>query len=182
MQFGLGVGAASWYIHRNDPRNHFGRCISERESPHTTQSTDNTHLVSDTNDKSQSDWRERWRYLQDHRTELARPIPSVPANPAPTSDDRLQVLASMPIDNSRQEEQGHRWGWGARREERRRKREEAQATKVVEPKARSSDGDSEEVRKIREAVDKIWAERKQAAIDIQAIANEKVSVLSVRWG
>ena len=35
--------------------------------------------------------------------------------------------------------------------------------------------DKEEVQKIKEAVDKIWAERKQAAVEIQATANEKVS-------
>jgi hypothetical protein len=179
MQFGLGVGAASWYIHRNDPRNHFGRCISERESSHIPQKPVSTHLNPDTN---QSDWRERWRYLQDHRAELARPMPPVPAGSAPTSIETSQVIASLPIDNSPREEQSHKWGWGARREERRRRREEAQATKVVESEVRTGGEDSEEVRKIKEAVDKIWAERKQAAIDIQAIANEKVSVFSVRWG
>ena len=31
------------------------------------------------------------------------------------------------------------------------------------------------MQKIKEAVDKIWAERKQAAVEIQATANEKVS-------
>jgi len=35
--------------------------------------------------------------------------------------------------------------------------------------------DKEELQKIKEAVDKIWAERKQAAVEIQATANEKVS-------
>ena len=35
--------------------------------------------------------------------------------------------------------------------------------------------EKEEVQKIKEAVDKIWAERKQAAVEIQATANEKVS-------
>jgi hypothetical protein len=62
-------------------------------------------------------------------------------------------------------------GWGARREERRRRREAA----MSEDSLKAREGGNEEIDKIREAVDKIWAERKQAAVEIQATANEKVS-------
>jgi hypothetical protein len=41
--------------------------------------------------------------------------------------------------------------------------------------ARVESQEKEEVQKIKEAVDKIWAERKQAAVEIQATANDKVS-------
>jgi len=177
QQFGLGVGAASWYIHHNDRRNQTGRCLSERESTLSPTSV-NTHLKANESDKGQQDWRERWRYLQDHRAELARPLPSVavPANPASFSEPESRVISSLPAgENDEQKEEGHQWGWGARRRERRRRREEARASKVVDAESGTGEDENEEVRKIKEAVEKIWAERKQAAVDIQATANEKVS-------
>ena len=67
-----------------------------------------------------------------------------------------------------QQEETPKWGWGAKREERRKRREERAA-------ATHESQEKEEVQKIKEAVDKIWAERKQAAVEIQAAANEKVS-------
>jgi hypothetical protein len=97
-----------------------------------------------------------------------------------------QVLASLPsVGSEKNNEQPRQWSWGARREERRRKREEAatatitaNATDAGEVKSDSAEyGTEEEVKKIRKAVDKIWAERKQAAVDIQAQANEKVSLV-----
>jgi len=97
-----------------------------------------------------------------------------------------KILASLPsVQAERDLEQPRQWGWGARREERRRKREEAatsiattNATAASEVKSDNAEyGTDEEVRKIRKAVDNIWAERKQAAVDIQAQANEKVSLV-----
>jgi len=78
-------------------------------------------------------------------------------------------------ENDEQKEESHQWGWGARRRERRRRREEARASKVIDSESGTGKHENEEVRKIKEAVEKIWAERKQAAVDIQATANEKVS-------
>jgi hypothetical protein len=171
------VGAASWYIHRNDPANRTGRCISDRAGQ-LPSSYENTSRQS--NDPHT--WRSHWQYS--HPPETAKLTPTPP--PTRMEPAESKVLASLPsAEVERDLEQPRQWGWGARREERRRKREEAaiattttNATDAGEMKGGNADYKTdEEVKKIRKAVDKIWAERKQAAVDIQAQANEKVSAV-----
>jgi hypothetical protein len=90
--------------------------------------------------------------------------------PVPTQSTEVdsKVLAIPTSAPAVQQEETPKWGWGARREERRKRRDEMSTTRVESQ-------EQEEVQKIKEAVDKIWAERKQAAVEIQATANEKVS-------
>ena len=97
---------------------------------------------------------------------MVKPRP-FPANAQTEPDSK--IIASLPgSETTTHEAEQTKWGWGSRREERRKRKEEMRATKV-------ESHDKEEVQKIKEAVDKIWAERKQAAVEIQATANEKVS-------
>jgi len=96
---------------------------------------------------------------------MTKPIP----NSTPPIQLDSKVLSSLPTKGSAvEQEEKPKWGWGARREERRKRRDEMTTI-------RNESQEKEEVQKIKEAVDKIWAERKQAAVEIQATANEKVS-------
>ena len=98
---------------------------------------------------------------------MAKSAPVTSYSP-PTADLDSKVLASLPAPEViNHQEESPKWSWGARREERRKRREERAAIK-------SDSSEKEEVQKLKEAVDKIWAERKQAAIEIQATANAKV--------
>jgi hypothetical protein len=87
-QFGLGVGAASWYIHRNDPANRAGRCLSDRAGQ-LPSSYENTSKQS--NDPHT--WRSHWQYSHPSDTaKLSTPTPhSARMEPAES-----QVLASLP--------------------------------------------------------------------------------------
>jgi hypothetical protein len=137
------------------------QCLSDRES--TSPGTDRTRSTDAFQEKTNHDWRGQWRFPQS--TEISKTTPT----PAQTEFDS-KVLASLPTsETTTQHAEQPKWGWRARREERRKRREEAYAAKAEQP-------EKEEVQKIKEAVDKIWEERKQAATDIQAVANEKVSL------
>jgi hypothetical protein len=159
MQFGLGVGAANWYLHHRDRGNQFMPCLSVKESaspdakgPQTTDSFQ---------ERNDHDWRGQWRFPH---SEIPKPTP----NPTSTTEVDSKVHSSLPVTSPAvQEEETPKWGWGARREERRKRRDEINTTRI-------GSQEKEEVQKIKEAVDKIWAERKQAAVEIQATANEKV--------
>lgn len=133
------------------------QCLTERNS---TSDTNGPRASDVFKEKNNHDWRGQWRYP--HHSDI-KPVPTQ------STDVDSKVLASLPVPeiNTREVEQP-KWGWGARREARRQRKEDTLATKV-------DSAESEEVQKIKEAVDKIWAERKQAAVDIQATANEKVS-------
>jgi hypothetical protein len=135
------------------------QCISDKELDHDLQATD---LFQERNNH---DWRGQWRFPH---SEMTKPTP----NPTSPTEVDSKALASLPITAPvEQQEETPKWGWGARREERRKRRDE-RATTTHESE------EKEEVQKIKEAVDKIWAERKQAAVEIQATANEKVSPFS----
>ena len=96
-------------------------------------------------------------------------IKPTPVLTQPTEVD-IKLPSPLPIyAPAVQQDKTHKWGWGARREQRRKRQEEQAAAATQESQ------EKEEVQKIKEAVDKIWAERKQAAVEIQATANEKVS-------
>jgi hypothetical protein len=139
-------------------------CLSDREFSDNIKAR-----ASDSfQEKSNHDWRGQWRFPHHPEVNKSTPIPPQPA------DFDSKVLASLPpspIPNTQQEEVP-KWGWGARRDERRKRKEQEQKQKQA---VKDESPEAVEVQKIREAVDKIWAERKQAAIDIQATANEKVS-------
>lgn len=140
------------------------QCLSDRES-----SDENKVRASDSSqEKNNHDWRGQWRFP--HHPEVIKPT-SIPSQPVEYDSKVLSSLPSSPISNVQQEEVP-KWGWGARRDERRKRKEQEQKQKQA---VKKESPDEDEVQKIREAVDKIWAERKQAAIDIQATANEKVS-------
>ena len=135
------------------------RCLSERDSGSDGSGSRASEAFQD---KNNHDRRGQWRYP--HQFESAKPVP-VATQTGP--DSKIVASLSVPETATHGAEQT-KWGWGARREERRKRRDETRATKVQSP-------ENEEVQKIKEAVDKIWAERKQAAVEIQATANEKVS-------
>jgi hypothetical protein len=154
------VGAANWYIHHRDRRENLMQCLSNSESGSPNA---NGPRTSDSfQERSNHDWRGQWRLPH---PEMIKPTP-VPTEPA---EEDSKVLASIPTTAPAiQQEETPKWGWGARREERRKRRDEMTT-------ARIESQEQDEVQKIKEAVDKIWAERKQAAVEIQATANEKVS-------
>lgn len=154
------MGAASWYIHRNDPATRPGRCISDRVSSPPASSTGGQKPEIPT-------WRAHWQ--------SPRPSDSIKV-PASVPVDHIfktepEVVASIPVLETEQERRP--WRWGARREERRRRREEA-ATTGPKPQGIEVGEEKEEIKRMKEAIEKIWHERKQAAVDIQAQANEKV--------
>jgi hypothetical protein len=99
-------------------------------------------------------------------------MPKPTPNPTSPTEIDSKVLSSIPMSGPAVQQEGApKWGWGARREERRKRRDEMTTTRIESQ-------EKEEVRKIKEAADKIWAERKQAAVEIQVTANEKVSPFS----
>lgn len=177
-QFGLGVGVASWYLHHNDPVSRAERGMFER-----TARTPSCPLGTSKPDNVAPSWRSHWQYSHPTKTVEAPTLASThmplaeTTNPAPTES---RVLASLPaLESSKEEEKPRQWGWGARREQRRQRRTEAAASAKVkaagEHTPEAAGAEKEEVKEIRELVEKLWAERKQAAVDLQVQANEKVS-------
>jgi len=168
-QFGLGVGAANWYLHSRDRKDHFRQCLPDQGS--ASHTADGLRASDAFQEKHNHDWRGQWRFP--HQPDMTKSAPVTSFTPAKTELES-QVLASLPIPEVvNPQEESPKWGWGARREERRKRREERAAIK-------SDSSEKEEVQKLKEAVDKIWAERKQAAIDIQATANAKVRLAPIQ--
>ena len=136
------------------------QCLSAPES--ATPNANGPQVTDSFQERKNHDWRGQWRFPH---SEMTKPTP----NPSPSTEIDSKLLSSLPITGPAvQQEETPKWGWGARREERRKRREERAA-------ATHESQEKQEVQKIKEAVDKIWAERKQAAVEIQATANEKVS-------
>jgi hypothetical protein len=136
------------------------QCLSERES--ASPDAKGPQATDSFQERNNHDWRGQWRFPHSELTK------STPAHTSPTEIES-KILPSLPtISPAVQQEDTPKWGWGARREERRKRRDEMTT-------ARIESQEKEEVQKIKDAVDKIWAERKQAAVEIQATANEKVS-------
>jgi hypothetical protein len=134
--------------------------LSDRDS--ATPDAKGPQATDSFQERNNHDWRGQWRFPH---CEMTKPTP----NPTSPTEVDSQVLSSLPVtDPAVQQEETPKWGWGARREERRKRRDEMTTTRVESQ-------EKEEVQKIKEAVDKIWAERKQAAVEIQATANDKVS-------
>jgi hypothetical protein len=135
------------------------QCISDKQS--ASPKAKGPQATDSFQERNNHDWRGQWRFPH---SEITKPTP----NPTSPTEVDSKVLSSTPITSPAvQQEESPKWGWGARREERRKRRDEIDTT-------RFESEEKEEVQKIKEAVDKIWAERKQAAIDIQTTANEKV--------
>jgi len=136
------------------------QCLSGPDS--ATPNANGPQVTDSFQERSNHHWRGQWRFPN---SEMTKPI----TNTTSPAEVDSRVLSSLPITGpAAQQEETPKWGWGARREERRKRREERAA-------ATHESQEKQEVQKIKEAVDKIWAERKQAAVEIQATANEKVS-------
>jgi hypothetical protein len=136
------------------------QCLSVQES--ASPDAKGPQATDSFQERNNHDWRGQWRFPH---SEMTKPTPS---STSPTEVDST-VLSPLPITiPAVQQEDTPKWGWGARREERRKRRDEMTT-------ARIESQEKEEVQKIKDAADKIWAERKQAAVEIQATANEKVS-------
>jgi hypothetical protein len=136
------------------------QCISDEES--ISPNANGPQATDSFQERNDHDWRGQWRFPH---SEMTKP----PPNPTSPTEVDSKVLSSLPTTGPAvQQEETPKWGWGARREERRKRRDEIYTTRIESQ-------EKEEVQKIKEAVDKIWAERKQAAVEIQATANEKVS-------
>jgi len=136
------------------------QCLSAPDS--ATPNANGPQAIDSFQERNNHDWRGQWRFPQSEMTK------STSNTTSPTEVDS-KVISSLPTSvPSTLREETPKWGWGARREERRKRRDERAA-------ATHESQEKEEVQKIKDAVDKIWAERKQAAVEIQATANEKVS-------
>jgi hypothetical protein len=135
------------------------QCLSVKES--ASPNAKGPQATDSFQERNNHDWRGQWRFPH---SEMTKPTP----NPTSPTEVDSKVLSSFPTTGPAvRQEETPKWGWGARREERRKRRDEMTTTRIESQ-------EKEEVQNIKEAVDKIWAERKQAAVEIQATANEKV--------
>ncbi|ORX35067.1 hypothetical protein BD324DRAFT_633786 [Kockovaella imperatae] len=175
--FGLGALAATWYYkHQEREKRWRDRSIAYPQTGPNVQfnGAEPAHETG------------RWRHFEwvsPQKPAYSYPIPpnapsltpatavdSTPAASAVLTELKQSPLAATPVvepSPAAAEDRSHSWGWGSRR---RRRREEQEAREAAEA-ARGSD--EQEMKRIKEAVQAVWEDKKASVLQSQDQLNEQ---------